>query len=217
MLGYKVSERTVSNLMPKRKDKPPSQTWRTFLRNHIPYLVSIDFFTVPTASFRVLYVLVVIKHFRRKFIHFNITYNPTSFWTAQQIKEAFPWDTTPKYMIRDRDSIYGSLFQQRIKNMGIKEVITAPGSPRQNAYAERMIGSIRRECLDHVIVFNDRHLRRILSPCFDYYNKDRTHYGLGKVTPIERYIQKKPPGAGKIVKFPKVGGLHHRYEWKKAA
>jgi len=120
-------------------------------------------------------------------------------------------------MIRDRDGVYGSSFKQSIKNMGIKEVLTAPGSPWQNAYAERIIGSIRKECLNHVIVINDKHLRKILSPYFDYYNQDRTHYGLGKITPIERHIQKKPPGTGKIVKFPKVGGLHHRYEWKKAA
>ncbi len=191
MLEYKVSERTVSNLMPKRKGKPPAQTWKTFLRNHIPYLVSIDFFTVPTATFRILYVLVVIKHFRRKLIHFNTTYNPTAQWTTQQMREAFPWETAPKYMIRDRDSVYGSFFQQRIKDMGIKEFLTAPGSPWQNAYVERIIGSIRKECLDHVIVLNDRHLRRILYPYFDYYNKDRTHYRLGKVTPIERHIQKK--------------------------
>lgn len=217
MLGFKVSERTVSNLMPKRKGKPPSQTWRTFLKNHIPALVSIDFFTVPTANFRILYVLVVIKHLRRKLIYFNVTANPTSKWTVQQIREAFPWDTAPKYMIRDRGSVYGESFQLCMKNMEINEVLTAYRSPWQNAYVERIIGSIRRECLDHVIVLNDRHLMQILSPYSDYYNKDRTHYGLGKATPIERYIQKKPPGRGKIVKFPKVGGLHHRYEWKKAA
>jgi transposase InsO family protein len=151
-LGIEISERTVSNLMPRRKPKPPPQTWRTFLKNHMMNMVSIDFFTVPTAKFRILFVLVILSHSRRRVVHFNVTPNPTAKWTAQQVIEAFPWDTAPKYLLRDRDSIYGAYFRQRLKNMGIKEVITAARSPWQNPFVERLIGSIRRDCLDHAIV-----------------------------------------------------------------
>jgi transposase InsO family protein len=216
-VGIEISERTVSNLMPRRKPKPPSQTWRTFLKNHMANMVSIDFFTVQTATFRVLFVLIVLSHSRRQVGHFNITSNPTARWTAQQIVEAFPWDTVPKYLLRDRDSIYGVYFRQRLKNMNIKEVIIAPRSPWQNPFVERLIGSIRRDCLDHVIVLNESHLSRILSSYFDYYHYDRTHYGLGKDTPVERPVQPRPAKGSKVIELPRVGGLHHRYEWKKAA
>jgi len=167
-LGIEISERTVSNLMSRRKPKPPSQTWRTFLKNHILNMVSTDFFTVPTAKFRILFVLVILSHNRRQVVSFKATSNPTTMWTAQRIIEAFPWDTAPKYLLRDRDSIYGTYFRQRVKNMGIKEVITAAQSPWQNPFVERLIGSIRRDCLDHVIVLNESHLSRILSSYFDY-------------------------------------------------
>jgi transposase InsO family protein len=216
-LGINISERTVSSLMPKRPPKPPSQTWRTFLKNHMPDIAAIDFFTVPTATFRILFVLVVIKHSRRKFIYFNATYNPTAEWTTRQIIEAFPWDTSPKYLLRDRDSIYGAIFRSRIKNMEIREVLIAPQSPWQNPYAERLIGSIRRECLNHVIVLDDKHLRRILSSYFDYYNQDRTHYNLEKDAPLKRDCQPRTANDSRLVKLPRVGGLHHRYEWQKAA
>ena len=139
-LGIEISERTVSNLMPRRKPKPPSQTWRTFLKNHMMNMVSIDFFTVPTAKFRILFVLVILSHSRRQVVYFKATLNPTTMWTAQQIIEAFPWDTAPKYLLRDRDSIYGADFRQRVKNMDIKEVITAARSPWQNPFVERLIG-----------------------------------------------------------------------------
>jgi transposase InsO family protein len=155
-LGIEISERTVSNLMPRRKPKPPSQTWRTFLKNHMANMVSIDFFTVPTATFRILSVLVRLSHSRRKVVHFNATSNPTAMWTAQQIVVAFPWDTAAKYLLRDRDSVFGTFLSNRVKNMGIKEVVTAPRSPWQNPFVERLIGSIRRDCLDHVIVLNER-------------------------------------------------------------
>jgi len=216
-LGIEICERTVSNLMPPRGPKPPSQTWRSFLKNHMANMVSIDFFTVPTATFRVLFVLVILSHSRRKVVHFNVTSNPSAEWTSQQVVEAFPWDTGPEYLLRDRDSIYGTFFCQRVKNMGIKQVITAPRSPWQNPFVERLIGSVRRDCLEHIIALNEDHLRRILSSYFNYYHRDRTHYSLGKDTPCVRPVQHKPVKGGKVIELPRVGGLHHRYEWKKAA
>jgi transposase InsO family protein len=165
---------------------PPSQTWRTFLANHVDGLASIDLFVVPTATFRVLYAFVVLRHERRKVVHFNVTAHPTANWLAQQLVEAFPWETAPRYLIRDRDAAFGPVFRSRLDGMGILEVLTAPRSPWQNAYVERVIGSIRRECLDHVIVLNARHLRRILSSYFDYYHRSRTHLSLGKDCPEPR-------------------------------
>ncbi len=153
-LGIELSQATVAKYMVRQR-KPPSQSWRTFLNNHVRDLVSVDFFTVPTLSFRVLFVFVVLAHHRRRHVHFNVTANPTAAWTAQQIVEAFPWDTAPRYLLRDRDSVYAEDFRQRVEEMGIHEVLTAPRSPWQNAYAERLVGSIRRECLDHVIVLNE--------------------------------------------------------------
>jgi len=216
-LGIEISERTVSSLMPSRRSKPPSQMWRTFLKNHMTGMVAIDFFTVPTANFRILFVLVVLSHHRRKVVHFNVTSNPTGRWTAQQVVEAFPWDTVPKYLLRDRDSIYGSSFRNRLNNMGIKEVVTAPRSPWQTPFVERLIGSIRRDCLDHVIVLNESHLKRMLTSYFKYYHCDRTHYGLGKDTPSGRPAQPRPDESSKIIELPRVGGLHHSYEWRQAA
>ena len=208
-LGVEVSERTVSRLMPKRY-KAPSQTWRTFLDNHVRDLVSIDFFTVPTAKLRVLFVFIVFSHQRRRVIHFNVTEHPTAAWTAQQIIEAFPEDQAPRYLIRDRDGIYGEHFRKRVQAMGIQEVRIAPRSPWQNPYAERVIGSIRRECLNHVIVFSDGHLRRILKNYFRYYHESRTHLSLDKDAPESRGIQSNK--SERIVQIPQVGGLHHRYE-----
>jgi len=216
-LGIKISARTVSNLMPPRGPKPTSQTWSSFLKNHIPNMVSMDFFAVPTATFRVLFVLVILSHTRRKDVHFNVTSNPSAEWTSQQVVEAFPWDTTPEYLLRDRDSAYGAFFRRRAANMGIREVITARQSPWQNPFVERLIGSVRRDCLDHVIVLNESHLKRTLSSYFEYYHHDRTHYGLGKDTPFERPVQSKPEQRSKVIELPRVGGLHHRCEWKKAA
>jgi putative transposase len=215
-LGIEISERSVSNLIRSLKCSPPSQTWKTFLKNHMHNTVSIDFFTVPTVTFKVLFVLVILKNSRREVLHFNSTTNPTAQWSSRQIIEAFPWDTAPKYLMRDQDKIYGNVFRERIKNMGIQAVISAPKSPWQNPFAERIIGSIRRECLDHVIVFNEKHLRQILKDYFEYYHNDRTHLGLEKDTPVVRAIQIKPK-AGKLIALPRVGGLHHRYMWKKAA
>jgi transposase InsO family protein len=215
-LGIDISERTVSNLIRSLRRRPPSQPWKTFLKNHLHNTVSIDFFTVPTVTFKVLFVLVILKNSRREVLHFNSTANPTAQWASRQIIEAFPWDTAPKHLMRDRDKIYGKVFCERINNMGIDEVISSPKSPWQNPFAERIIGSIRRDCLDHVIVMNEHHLRRILKNYFEYYHQDRTHLGLEKDTPVVRAMQSKPTG-GKLIKLPRVGGLHHRYMWKKAA
>ncbi len=207
-LGIDVAERTVSRLMPKRRPGP-SQTWRTFLANHVPDLVSIDFFTVPTARLRVLFVLVLLAHHRRRIVHFNITEHPTAAWTAQQIVDAFPNETAPCYLLRDRDRVFGEQFRYRVKGMRIDEVLTAPHSPWQNPFAERLIGSIRRECLNHVLVLGERHLHRILTRYFAYYHQARTHLALDKDAPDLRPIEL--PTAGKIVQVPEVGGLHHRY------
>src|SRR5215813_12835992 len=169
-LGFTISERTVSRWMPKKTGKP-SQTWMTFLRNHVGQMVSIDFFTVPTLQLRVLYVFVVLAHDRRRVLHFNVTEHPTAAWTAQQLVEAFPYDTVPRYLVRDRDGIYGYDYTTRADGIGILQVPISARSPWQNCYAERMIGSIRRECLNHVIVINEWHLRRILKSYFSYYHR----------------------------------------------
>jgi len=207
-LGIDVAERTVSRLLPKRRI-PPSQTWRTFLANHVRDLVSLDFFTVPTVRLRVLFVLVVLAHHRRRVVHFNVTEHPTAHWTAQQIVDAFPDASAPAYLLRDRDQVYGEQFRHRVKGMRIEEVLTAPHSPWQNPFAERLIGSIRRECLDHVDVLGERHLRRILARYFSYYHRARTHLALDKDAPDVRPVEL--PEAGRIVEILEVGGLHHRY------
>ena len=213
-LGIEVSESAVAKYMPRRS-KPPSQTWRTFLDNHVSDLVAIDFFTVPTATFRVLFVFVVLAHDRRRVIHFNVTDHPTARWTGgQQIAEAFSWDTAPRFLLRDRDRIYGHDFVRRVDAMGIEQVAISARSPWHNPHVERIIGSIRRECLDHVIVINETHLRRILSRYFRYHHTARTHLGLAKHTPLPRPVQ--PPAMGKVVEFPEVSGLHHRYERRAA-
>jgi transposase InsO family protein len=209
-LGIDIGERSVSRWMPAKLRKPPSQTWRTFLDNHVGSLASIDFFTVPTATFRVLYVFFILANDRRRVLHFNVTEFPSAQWTGQQIIEAFPEDTAPRYMIRDRDGIYGEQFRRRIEGIGIDEVLTAPQSPWQNPYAERLVGSVRRECLDHIIVLGERHLHRILKSYFAYYHRSRTHLSLSKDAPEPRPIH--PPSMGKVVALPEVGGLHHRYE-----
>jgi putative transposase len=212
-LGIDVSERTVSRLL-RRRHRPPSQTWRTFLTNHVTSLVSMDFFTVPTLTGRVLFVLVLLAHHRRRIVHLAITEHPTAAWTAQQVIEAFPNDTAPRWLLRDRDAIYGNVFRRRVAGRGITEVITSPSSPWQNPYAERLIGSPRRECLDHVIVLGERHLRRLLTAYLTYYHGARTHLALEKDAPTTRRVQ--TPSEGPVVAFPEVGGLHHRYERRAA-
>jgi transposase InsO family protein len=207
-LGYEASKATVDKYKIRHR-KPPSQTWRTFLDNHVREIVAIDFFTVPTATFRILFCFIVLQHHRRKVAHFNVTAHPTAEWTAQQVIEAFPEDQAPRFLIRDRDSIYGDFFRQRVKHMGIEEVVIAPRSPWQNPYVERLNGSIRRECLAHVIVLNEAHLRRILTSYFAYYHESRPHLSLECNAPLPRRVE--DPSEGKVIAIPQVGGLHHRY------
>jgi putative transposase len=210
-LGIKVSQASVAKYMVRHR-KPPSQTWRAFLSNHWCQLVSIDFFTVHTIWFEILFVFVVLTHDRRRVVHFNVTSHPTAEWTAQQGVEAFPFDSAPRYLLRDRDRIYGYEFRKQIEVMGIEEVLSAPRSPWQRAYVERVIGSIRRECLDHVIVFNEDSLRQTLRSYFGYYHGARLHLSLDKDSPDSRSVQ----SVGKIIAVPQVGGLHHRYERRAA-
>ena len=208
-LGIDIGESSVSKYM-LRGRRPTSQTWRTFLDNHRTQLVSIDFFTVPTIRFQVLYVFLVLAHDRRRTVHCNVTAHPTAEWTGQQLRDAFPFDQLPRYLLRDRDAIFGQDFREQVRDMGIREVLSTPRSPWQRAYVERVICSIRRECLDHVIVFHESSLRRILALYLDYYHRSRTHLALGKDSPQPRSIQ--PAKVGSVVALPQVGGLHHRYE-----
>jgi len=208
-LGIEVSQATVAKYMVRRRGTP-SQNWRTFLRNHAEGIAAIDMFVVASASFRLLYVMIILAHDRRKIVRAAVTAHPTAAWLSRQVTEAFPWDTAPRYLLRDRDASYGSDFCNRVEAMGIKEVITAPRSPWQNAYVERVIGSIRRECLDHIVIFNERHLRRVMSSYVDYYQRARTHLSLDKDCPDPRPIM--PRKIGKVVAIPQVGGLHRRYE-----
>jgi len=208
-LGIEVSQATVSKYI-TRHPKPSSQSWKTFLRNHAHCLVGVDFFVVPTLTYRILFVFIVLHHARRHILHVNVTAHPTAKWTAQQIREAFPWEMAPLCLIRDRDRTYGKVFETRLRAMRIEDCRIAPRSPWQNTYAERVIGSIRRECLDHVIVLSERHLRRILRCYLDYYHQSRTHLSLQKDCSEPRLVQ--PSNWGKIVSFPQVGGLHHRYQ-----
>jgi putative transposase len=219
-LGIQSSETSVAKYMIRHR-KPPSQTWRIFLDNHIKTLVSVDFFTVPTIRFQVLYVFVVLAHDRRRVRHFNVTAHPTAEWTAQQLREAFPFDQVPRYLLRDRDRIFGDTFraqvqdmQIQVQDMQIQEVLSAPRSPWQRAYVERLIGSIRRQCLDHVIVLGEASLRQTLSSYFSYYHQTRPHLSLDRDAPEPRPIQ--PPQLGPVAALPQVGGLHHRYERRAA-
>ena len=212
-LGIDISERTVSRWMPKRTN-PPSQTWRAFLDNHIGESVSIDFFTVPTATFRVLFVLIVLAHDRRRIVHFNVTDHPTAEWTAQQMVDAIGDGKSPRYLIRDRDGVYGLAFRDRLKALDIEEVVIAPHSPWQHPYAERVIGTLRRECLDHVVILGETHLRRIVRRYVKYYHGARTHLALDKDAPQPRSVQ--PPDRGTVIEIPEVGGLHHHYERRAA-
>ena len=168
-LGIEITEPTVAKYM-VRSRKPPSQSWRTFLNNHVKSMVSVDFFVVPTVRFQILYVFLVLAHDRRRIVHVGVTAHPTAEWTAQQLREAFPWDSAPRYLLRDRDPIFGHKFTEQVKAMGIKQVLSAPGAPWQGAYVERLIGSIRRECLDHVIVINERSLERTLKSLSSFYH-----------------------------------------------
>jgi transposase InsO family protein len=209
LLGYDVAASTVAKYRIRGR-KPPSQTWRTFLDNHVDQIAAVDFFTVPTISFRELFCFLVLRHDRRKVVHFNVTEHPTAFWTGQQIVEAFPENSALRYLLRDQDKIYGDEFCQRLKGLGIEEVMTAPQSPFQNPYAERIVGSIRRECLDHVMVLNENHLRAILRSYLSYYHEARPHLSLERNSPIPRQVEL--PAKGRVIATQQVGGLHHRYK-----
>ena len=207
-LGISVTKSTVDTYRVHVR-KPPSPTWRAFLKNHAREIVSIDFIVVQTVRFKIFYVFLVLSVERRRIIHFGVTQHPTATWAAQQVVEAFPWDTAPKYLLRDRDKIYGDWFRRRLKNMGTEEVLTAPHSRWKNPYSERLNGSVRRECLDHVIVMSEAHLKRILAGYVEYYNESRTHLSLDLDSPESRLV--RTPKQGNVVAVPQVGGLHHRY------
>ncbi len=202
-LGLQASTATIRKYRPKSRGRP-SQDWWTFLRNHGGAIAAMDFLVVPTVTGRLLYVLILMTHERPKVIHFNITKTPTAEWTAQQVINAFPYDTAPTYLLRDRDSIYGTAFARRVE-----QKLISPRSPWQSPHVERLVGSIRRECLDRIIVFNERQLRRTLESYFDYYHKIRPHRSLTHDSPIPRPVE--APEIGKVIELPVVGGLHHHY------
>ena len=209
-LGFEISEITVSRYMPNVPSPAGSrQRWATFFRNHLHETLAIDFAVVPAATFDILYVFFVLSLDRRRILHFNVTQHPTAQWTAQQVVEACPFDLPGRFLIRDNDKIYGREFRDRVNGLGLEQIRTAFRSPWQNGFAERWIASLRRDCLDHVIPINERQLRRVIRSYLDYYHADRTHLGLEKDAPEERSIE--PQKMGKVVAFPRVGGLHHRY------
>ena len=205
-LGFAVAQSSVAKYMAKRHG-PPSQGWSTFLRNHAPDLAAMDLFVVPTINFNLRYALVVVRLDRRDLVWINVTAHPTAEWVARQITEAFPWNEAPRYMIRDRDSIYGAVITRRLRAMGIRDEPTAPASPWQNSVVERLIGSIRRECVDHIIVLGEAHLHRILKSYTRYYNETRTHLALDKDAPVSRSVQR----TGVVWSLAILGGLHHHY------
>jgi transposase InsO family protein len=205
-LGIDVGQTSVAKYISRRRG-PPSQGWKTFLRNHADGIAAIDLFVVPTVSFRLLYGLLIMGHGRRQILWLGVTAHPTAEWIANQLTEACGWERPPSHLIRDRDACYGNVFIRRLRALGIRDHPISPRSPWQNGYAERLIGSIRRECLDHVVVFGERHLRHVLTCYIDYYNAARTHLSLDKDTPVERAVQ----SIGRIQARPVLGGLHHQY------
>jgi len=216
-LGYMVCERTVSRYLAHFRPEPTkakSQAWATFLKNHARDIVAVDMFVVPTIRFQVLYIFIILGLERRRLVFADVTTNPTAQWLAQQVVNAFPWDTAPRFLIRDRDRAYGLAFSARVRGLGIREIRTAVRAPLMNAFAERVIGTLRRECFDHLIVLNERHARRLLGEFRGWYNQDRVHLALGKDAPDYRTVE--PPEFGKVVSLPRLGGLHHRYSRRAA-
>src|SRR5215472_12724814 len=205
-LGFQVAQSSVAKYMAKRRG-PPSQGWCTFLRNHAPNIAAMDLFVVPTIGFKLLYAFVVVRLDRRELVWINVTAHPTAEWVARQITEAFPWNEAPRYMIRDRDCIYGAVVTRRLRAMGIRDKPIAPASPWQNGFVERLIGSIRRECVDHIIVLGEARLCRVLKSYARYYNDVRTHRSLDKDAPVSRPVQR----TGSIKSLSVLGGLHHHY------
>jgi len=213
MLGFDISERTVLRWMRKAPRNPePAKRWATFLANHREAIAAMDFFTVPTLTFGVLYCFFVIAHDRRRILHFNVTRHPTSAWVSQQLREAFPYDTTPKYLIHDRDATFSAEVAAMARTLGVESIRTSFKSPWQNGVAERFVGSCRRDLLDHVIVLNERHLKRLMREYIAYHHDDRTHLGLAKQTPAGRKPVESPTAGAKVISIPRLGGLHHRYD-----
>jgi transposase InsO family protein len=205
-LGIEIGQTSVAKYMARRRG-PPSQGWKTFLRNHADGIAAMDLFVVPTISFRLLYGLLIMRHGRRQILWLGVTAHPTAEWIANQLTEACGWDQAPRHLIRDLDGAYGEIFIRRLRSMGIRDRPTSPRSPWQNGYAERLIGSIRRECVDHIIVVGERHLRHALLSYMNYYNEARTHLSLNKDAPVPRAVEL----AGHILCRPVLGGLHHHY------
>jgi transposase InsO family protein len=205
MLGFEVAQSTVSKYM--LRDGTPSQSWKTFLRNHAHAIAAIDLCVVPTLTFERLFAFLVLGHGRRQLLWFEVTQHPTAEWLARQITEAFPWASAPAYLVRDNDRAYGRAFRSRVRAMGIRDRPISPGSPWQNPYVERLIGTVRRECLDRMLIFGESHLRRILSAYAAYYNETRTHLALQKDAPLHRAVQR----SGVIVAVPILAGLHYQY------
>ncbi len=217
-LGFDVSEITVSRYMPRRPVDPDKvKRWMAFLRNHKEAIAAMDFFTVPTVSLRILYVLFVIEHGRRRIVHFNVTPSPTSAWVVQQLREAFPHDTAPRHLIFNRDTVFSPTVVRFVRALGTQPARTAYRCPWQNPVAERWIGRCRRELLEHVVVIGERHLVRPIRSYVDYYHGDRSHLGLAKDAPDQRPVTPRRSPTAKVVALPRVGGLHHRYEWRVAA
>jgi putative transposase len=219
-LGVDVSERTVSRYLRRDRRRPEHrQSWLTFLRNHREVIVAMDFFTVPTVSFRVLYVWFAIRHARREVVHWAVTEYPTSAWVVQQLREAFPYDDAgrARYLVFDRDSTFSAEVVSAAKAMGMKPKRTSYQSPWQNGVAERVVGTVRREILDQVIVGDEAHLRRLLGEYLAYYHEDRTHLGIAKDAPAGREEERRPTGPAVVHGHRRVGGLHHRYCWRSAA
>ncbi len=225
-LGYtekQVSQRTISRYLKKiRPDNPDKtkdkrQQWKVFLKNHREYIMGMDFFTVPTISFKILYVFSIIDHARKKIVHFNVTEHPAAEWVVQQLRNAFPFDSAPKYLIFDRDSIFSGRVKQLIKDMGVKPKVINYKCPWQNGVAERFVLSVRNDMLNQIIIFNEDQLRDFMNQYFKYYNKERCHLAVSRDSPNGREIQNKPFKSARIISFPRIGGLHHMYKWDKAA
>ena len=213
MLGFDISERTVLRWMRKAPRNPePAKRWMAFLNNHREAIAAMDFFTVPTLTFGVLYCFFIISHDRRRILHWNVTRHPTSEWVIQQLREAFPYDSAPKYLIFDRGSSFNAEMIDAVKTFGIQPKRTSFRSPWQNGVAERWIGNCRRDLLDHVIVLNKQHLKRLMNDYIRFYHEDRTHLALEKETPAGREAEKNPVQGRKVVSMPRLGGLHHRYD-----
>jgi putative transposase len=210
MLGFNISERTVSRWMKRAlRDPEPAKRWLAFLRNHREALAAMDFFTVPTITFGVLYCFFVISHDRRRILHFNVTKHPASTWIVQQLREAFPFESVSRFLLFDRDAKYGLEVPVAIRSLTMSPVRTSFESPWQNGVAEHWVGSCRRDLLDHIIAVNEGHLKRLLSEYVRYYHEDRTHLGLGKGTPNDRI---RSTATGRVLSHKRLGGLHHRYD-----